>query len=97
MSETLYKFGPYDYFDNQDYIFKYFRKLSKLNKKTYDEFIKTLSYITSDTIIVCAYVDKEHPEYSKFSKRLAILSLIKEYVDNKQLHILLVNDREIAK
>lgn len=95
--ESFYRFGPYDYFDNQDYIFKYFKRLPKLNQKNHKEFLQTLPHITNETIIICAYADKTHPDYSKFTKRLAILSLVKEYVENKQLHILLVNDKDIAK
>ena len=29
--DAFYKVGAEDYFDNQEYIFKYFKKVSKLN------------------------------------------------------------------
>ena len=40
---SFFVVGPYDFFENKDYILKYFKKLSKLNTKIWDEFSKHIN------------------------------------------------------
>lgn len=71
--ESFYVVNPSDYFYNKDFILKYFRKITKLNKSTWDQFKNHLDQLTSEQVIIVGYAVKNDKEYKNQVKKFGIL------------------------
>lgn len=93
--EAFYAFGSYEWFENKEYFFKYYKTVSKLNNDNYEAFSKNLNELTHENIVILGYADKSDTEnYKKFSKTFGKVSLLKEYSENPSVHLMLVNSKE---
>lgn len=96
--DAFFPFGSYDWFENRDYFFKYYKKINKLNEKNIKSVKQNIGELTSENIIVMAYADKEDKEnYKKYAKTFGKLSLLKEYSDNPSIYTIFVNDKKSAE
>lgn len=95
--KSFYAFGSYEWFENKEYFFKYFRKITKLNEKNHDLFKNNLYELTSENVILLGYSDKNSKEYKEQSRKFGVMTLLKEYSDNPLIHCMFVNDPQVAK
>jgi len=94
---SFYQFDAEHYFQRQDFIFKYFRKMQKLDSKKWEEFAFTLPSLNSEGKLILCYAPKDSANYKRLRNRFAVMTFDQNFAENKNLHYLLITDKEVAQ
>ena len=95
--KKFYQYEASHHFGKSEILVKYFRKITKLSAKTYPEFSGGVKYLNNEARIIATYVTKDSPNFKKVRNRFAVLSMDPTYLENTDVHFLIITDPKYAQ
>jgi hypothetical protein len=90
--QSFYSFTPEDYFENKEYLLKYFAKINKLSEKNFDKMQDILKFLPASNTIILLYSKKGSKDERNFKRRFNIIQTQPHYSKNSNIHWMLIDD-----